>query len=331
MAKVKEPFVPDPEQMRLWPSVSGNAINGLGETERRRPSPVYWHEPHRIPHGPVQGYFYKKFLHSDDVVAERARRQRIMDEPLPEVADLRREETPGEWSRLIKAKALEFDADDVGIVRMDRSWVFEGREQRDWRWAIAIAVSHDYDALKTAPADTAAIEVLRQYARALKVVKKLTAWIRDRGWPAEDRGGPMAGSMIMIPAAIAAGLGELGKHGSMIHPRFGANFRLALVLTDLPLVADDPRNFGVDDFCAACRVCSDECPPEAIFSEKQWVRGEKKWYVDFDKCLPFFNETKGFAICIAVCPWSRPGVAENLLRKLARRRTRAPTSRLSRS
>ena len=80
MAKVKEPFVPDPEQMRLWPSVSGNAINGLGETERRRPSPVYWHEPHRIPHGPVQGYFYKKFLHSDDVVAERARRQRIIAE-----------------------------------------------------------------------------------------------------------------------------------------------------------------------------------------------------------------------------------------------------------
>ena len=108
----------------------------------------------------------------------------------------------------------------------------------------------------------------------------------------------------------------------MIHPRFGANFRLGLVLTDLPLVTDEPRDFGVDDFCASCRVCSDECPPEAIFDEKQWVRGEKKWYVDFDKCLPFFNEYKGCAICIAVCPWSRPGVAGNLVQKLARRRTR---------
>ena len=52
------------------------------------------------------------------------------------------------------------------------------------------------------------------------------------------------------------------------------------------------------------------------------VRGVEKWYVDFDKCLPFFNQTRGCAICIAVCPWSRPGVGLNLAAKLARRAER---------
>jgi epoxyqueuosine reductase QueG len=45
----------------------------------------------------------------------------------------------------------------------------------------------------------------------------------------------VAGSFVLIPAAIEAELGEVGKHGSMIHPRFGSNFRLACVLTNAPL------------------------------------------------------------------------------------------------
>jgi hypothetical protein len=32
--------------------------------------------------------------------------------------------------------------------------------------------------------------------------------------------------------------------------------------------------------------------------------------------------SQGCAICLAVCPWSRPGVAENLVGKMARRRGR---------
>ena len=46
------------------------------------------------------------------------------------------------------------------------------------------------------------------------------------------------------------------------------------------------------------------------------------WYVDFDRCLPFFNEHQGCAICIAVCPWSRPGIGMNLAQKLMKRAQR---------
>jgi epoxyqueuosine reductase QueG len=69
-----------------------------------------------------------------------------------------------------------------------------------------------------------------------------------------------------------------------------------------------------------CRACEDACPPAAIAPDKQRVRGEVRWYVDFDRCLPYFNEHGGCGICLAVCPWSRPGVADSLLAKMARRR-----------
>ncbi|MBI1830913.1 MAG: 4Fe-4S dicluster domain-containing protein, partial [Planctomycetes bacterium] len=131
--------------------------------------------------------------------------------------------------------------------------------------------------------------------------------------------GPMAAALNMIPAALAAGFGELGKHGSIINRTLGSNFRLAGVSTNLPLILDRPDVFGADDFCTHCQVCSEACPPNAIFDTKQLVRGESKWYVDFDKCIPYFGERLGCALCMVVCPWSRPGIADNLIAKFARR------------
>ncbi len=129
---------------------------------------------------------------------------------------------------------------------------------------------------------------------------------------------PVSGNV--INGVDEAGLGELGKHGSMINDVWGASFRLAAVTTDLPLVPDAPREFGVDDFCTRCQVCVRLCPPDAIYDDKQLVRGARKWYVDFDKCIPYFNDTVGCGICIAECPWSLPGVAPRLVQKLLRRR-----------
>jgi epoxyqueuosine reductase QueG len=166
------------------------------------------------------------------------------------------------------------------------------------------------------------VEVARQYNRGSRAVSKLRNFVLQQGYPAEAHPGPMAHAINMIPAAIDCGLGELGKHGSLIHRELGASFRLAALTTDLPLAADSPDVFGVDDVCHRCQACERACPPDAIYSEKQMVRGEEKWYVDFDRCIPFFAESYGCAACIAVCPWSIPGVADNLLTKMARRKAR---------
>jgi epoxyqueuosine reductase QueG len=129
----------------------------------------------------------------------------------------------------------------------------------------------------------------------------------------------MASALLLIPPAIASGLGELGKYGSMISPRFGAGVRLAGVTTDMPLVPSSPKRFGADEFCSTCQVCTNSCPPGAIIQQKQMVRGVERWYVDFDKCIPYFTENASCGICIATCPWTRPEVRPKLLATMSRR------------
>ena len=115
-------------------------------------------------------------------------------------------------------------------------------------------------------------------------------------------------------------------NGSLINRTLGSNFRLACVLTDVPLVPDAIDEFGADDFCQRCQACTNACPPQAISADKVLVRGERRYYVDFDRCLPFFNEHQGCAICLAVCPWNYPGVASNLVQKMAKLRQRQASS-----
>jgi epoxyqueuosine reductase len=313
---------PSADQMKHWPAASGNAINGVGEEARRRPSRVYWHAPETIPHGPLQRWFYERTGDGDGTLAEACRdRQRAIDEPLEPVAEDASEMAADEWTANTKRAALEAGADDVGVASMRSEYVFEGFEVPKYQWMIVIAVEQAYDAIEAAPSMRTLIEITRQYARGTRAAKGLANWLRRQGQEAFPYGGPMAGSFVLIPAAIEAGLGELGKHGSMIHPRFGSNFRLACVLTNAALVADGRNDFGAADFCARCHVCSGACPPNAIGDEEALVRGERRWYVDFDKCLPYFNEAYSCAICLAVCPFSRPNIGVNLVQKLAARRS----------
>ncbi len=308
--------------MALHPGLDGNAVNGLGEDTPRRPRIVYWApDPADIPHGQMQLYFYRQSAGDETFAANRAARQKILDAPLPEVAADQSALSGEDWTEGLQRFVTTSQCEMVGVAEMQPDWVFEGYEITLPR-VVVLGVQHDYENIQAAPAPQAGLEVLQQYGRAAAVSKSVTGWIREQGWQAEPVTGPMTGALALIPAALACGFGELGKHGSIINPEMGASFRLSAVLTDAPLPTTAPREFGIDSFCASCRVCEDACPPEALSPRKQTVRGVEKWYVDFEKCLPFFNQTNGCAICIAVCPWSRPGVGMNLAAKLARRADR---------
>lgn len=327
---IRKPFHPNyepsQEQLALFPEVSGNALNGLGETQLRRPTPLYWFDPDSIEHGELQKYFY---ANAQRLSATRKETTTMADRrgpaELDEVATEQTRTDPASWAAKVKDAALANEADQVGITRMQDSWVFEGHDVAE-EWVIMLAVAMDQSALAKGPPRegelSSADEVSRQYNRAARASKALANWIRAQGYSATARTGPWAGDMIMIPAAIEAGLGQLGKHGSMINDTYGASFRLSAVTTNLPLISDKPRDMGVDDFCTQCQVCVRLCPPDAIFNTKQWVRGSEKWYVDFDKCIPYFNDTLGCGICIAECPWSLPDVAPRLSQKMLRRRER---------
>lgn len=316
--KTKERFIPNPEQMALMPDISGNTINGLNETEIRRSSPIYWQTPELTPFGPLMAWFYKQSPNDDRMKIAQDNRAKTLASVIAPVAPKQQQKDAGEWSRMIKEIGLKNGGDIIGIAKMRPEWVIKTFDIPQ-KFVIMIGVSMDYNELKQAPEIPAAVEVIRQYDRGHKVSRAITGWIHEQGWEAASLGGTGNVPILLIPPALACGFGELGKHGSVINRKFGSTLRLAAVITDLPMICDEVDSFNVDNFCINCRACENACPPDAISPAKQMVRGANKWYVNFDKCLPFFNENIGCAICLASCPWSRPGVADNLIQKLAKK------------
>ena len=314
---------PPPEVLELFPEVSGNVLNGVDEAEVRSPSVVMWANPSSIAHGRVQTAMTEQFVADPDLAGVL----RMADRHTPGPVAAQRTEggDPAAFTTLLQRFATVESPTTVelfGVAAVDPGWFYEGRVS-DLPWAIVLGVVMDHERLSGVYPDKAsAIEVHTQYNRGTAAARALADHIRGLGYEAEGHGGPGAGPMLLVPAALAAGFGELGKHGSIINRRFGSSFRLATVLTDLPLVPTSADRIGADEFCAGCRICTDACPPDAIGPDKQLVRGVDKWYVDFDRCLPYFAVSYGCGICIAVCPWSKPGagprLADNMLRKLAR-------------
>lgn len=60
--------------------------------------------------------------------------------------------------------------------------------------------------------------------------------------------------------ARLAGLGWIGRNNLLVNPKFGAQLRLATILTDMPLKLDKPMQNG----CLECRRCVKACPAQAI-------------------------------------------------------------------
>jgi ferredoxin len=304
--------------------ITGNQINGVGETAWRQADVIYHAPQFKTPFRWVNfTLFMREILTGRSglaVVGLFLKWSKTRPSP---VAPAKPAMSPQDRTTRIKEVALANGADVVGIARMEPTFVFSNsNDVVTERWIVMMGARMDPDKVKSVADRQAVEEVMRAYDLGHDVSFAVAEWLRATGWPAKSHGNAAWSPINMVPAAIAAGLGELGNHGSIINRKLGSSFRLSYCLTDAPLVADAPDVFGAEDFCASCLVCNDACPPAAISHEKQFVRGELKYYVDFDACLPFFNDHGGCGICVAVCPWSRPAIAENLIQKMARRAAR---------
>ena len=297
---------------------SGNEVNGLGRADRSLATPVFHSTGRGGGRQPIAWSALDVFFNLMSSpgcfwqVVRTLWQRRLYAGP---AAPTRTPVTdPVEMSNRIKAEALRLGAGIVGISAMSDDALYDGYPVPPYSYAISIGTPMDRAEMEHVPQSRAAREVMRTYRRGSRIAIDLAAHIRSLGWPAQAYAD--GEDLLQIPLALAAGLGQLGKHGSVISKEFGSNFRLAAVLTEMPLASDAPVDIGVDDLCLKCRRCELDCPPQAITPEKQLVRGTRKWYVDFDRCVPYFAMTEGCAICIQVCPWSEPGRGPGLSEKL---------------
>lgn len=303
---------------------SGNEINGLGRAEKVRPTPPFHNtgrgsDRDEIPWAALDTFFnmtnpWTVFWENVLGLWERRNAAGPVTRAPIEVAD------PQAMADQIKAKAKEIGAELVSVAHYDDDSQY--RENAfPYKFAIMLGTVMDRDAMVQAPHTPAAKEVMRAYRNSSKRANQLAAYIRTLGWQAEGYG--IGEDLVQHPMAIASGLGTLGKHGSLISREYGSNFRITSVLTDLPMKVDEPVDFGAEDFCRSCKICVNQCPPGAIFDTKQLVRGDEKWYVNFDKCIYYFSAHMGCSICIEVCPWSEPGRGPKLSDKMLKRRASA--------
>ena len=297
--------------------LSGNIINGLGEATVRRARQIFHGSGARELEWRALEQFFALTAPFKVYWLNLVNRW-LLRKADGRVAKTRVEVTdPAAMTREIKATALRLGAGTVGIARIGEAALYENYQTR-FEYAIVVLMPMDSEEMSHIAGERAGIETMRVYMEISRTVIGIAAHIRGLGWPARAYG--ESSDILHIPLAIDAGLGQLGKHGSLICSEYGSNMRIATVLTNLPLAVDAPIDIAVDDLCLGCRRCTIDCPPDAIGDSKQLVRGVEKWYVDFDKCAPYFTHTVGCGICIEVCPWSKPGRGPGLARKLLSKR-----------
>ena len=201
----------------------------------------------------------------------------------------------------IKAKAAELGANLVGVCRLRPHMIDLGSEVPH-EFVIACCVAEDYEKVLEGP-DAVEEEAMRTYAKCTEIATALAAHVREMGYPAIAHHNG-ASEVQAIPIFYQVGFGELGRHGSLINEKYGASFRPGFVTTDLPLVEDKPREFGVQDFCMNCNVCQRNCPGDAIPQDYVMTHGIKRWLIDLEKCYPYSRMRDEYChLCVDVCPY----------------------------
>ncbi|HVP22963.1 MAG TPA: reductive dehalogenase [Conexivisphaerales archaeon] len=245
---------------------------------------------------------------------------------------------PGEMAAIVKKAAKGLGASLVGLCELDRRWVYAndtiGRPivfedvsapyanddkvviPNSFRSVVVLATLMDISMVKYAPYGISAAGVWGGYDNMPIIAARVAEFIRGLGWQAIPMGND---TMLSIPLAIDAGLGQFGRICRLVTPQYGPNIRLMKVLTDLPLSYDAPIDFGLTEFCNNCKKCVQACPPQALpYGDPSYqgttpseMTGILKWQQQSDKCLRWWGQVgTGCAICIRVCPWTN-GIMHN--------------------
>ena len=126
-----------------------------------------------------------------------------------------------------------------------------------------------------------------------------------------DRGDKYTGIYQHKSAAVAAGLGWIGKSALFVSPQYGPRVRLATVLTDLPLPSDA---VPMASRCGGCTRCVEACPAGAVLGVN-YVRGmERSEIFDAEKCSRHMKKAYGHigrgavcGLCMRACPYGERG------------------------
>ncbi len=248
----------------------------------------------------------------------------------------------------LRAICLAAGADDVGFVAINRPEIDDQRTDilqafSQTRTLISFVCRMNREPVRSLNRSVANLEFHETTDQVNEVAREIVRQLEDRGVGAlnPSAGFPMEmsrfpGKIWVVshkPVAVAAGLGQMGVHRNVIHPRFG-NF---IILGTILLAADvDVETRPIDyNPCLGCKLCVAACPVGAIKPDgrfdasscmthnyREFMSGFTDWVeqvtdsqsgADYRRRVPD-NETASMwqslsfganykaAYCLAVCP-----------------------------
>ena len=156
-----------------------------------------------------------------------------------------------EWLRTL---SLEAGADDVGFVEIDRPEIADQRHDilaafPHTKTLVSFACRMNREDIRSPARSVANLEFHHTGDHVNEIARKIVAALERQGVRALNpaMGFPMEmdrfpGKIWVIshkPVAVAAGLGQMGIHRNVIHPKFGSYILLGTILLDAEVTAYD--------------------------------------------------------------------------------------------
>jgi ferredoxin len=171
-------------------------------------------------------------------------------------------------------------ADDVGLVEISRATLDDQRDDilrffPATKTLVSFVCRMNREPVRSPARSVANLEFHHAGDHVNEVARKVVAALERKcvravnpsmGFPMEmDRFPEKIWVVSHKPVAVAAGLGHMGIHRNVIHPRFGNFILLGTVLLDAEATAyDQPLAYNP---CLECKLCVAACPTGAIASD----------------------------------------------------------------
>jgi ferredoxin len=212
---------------------------------------------------------------------------------------------PAELTEAFRAEASRIGLSAVGVAPYDERYHYEDyRHLKQGDRMVVGLLEEDHGSVQQLPHPDGLKTTFATIGVVNEMMVELAHWLHARGYRAYQA----ENQAVVIPYAVAAGLGQLGLNGQLLTPHAGSRCRPSMVSTNAPLLLDGPKDYGVTAICDACRVCVARCPSGAIPQRRWEYRGIHKAKINTSRCLPVVSQAYGCAVCMRVCPVQKYGL-----------------------
>jgi Fe-S-cluster-containing hydrogenase component 2 len=180
----------------------------------------------------------------------------------------------------LRSLCLELGADDVGFVEIDRDAIADQRLDileafPATKTLVSFVCRMNRENIRTPVRSAANVEFHANYDHTNEVARNIAKALEQTGVRAMVPGAsfPMEmdrfpGKVWVVshkPVAVAAGLGHMGIHRLVIHPKFGNFIALGTILIDAEVTEyTHPIDYNP---CLECKLCVAACPVGAITND----------------------------------------------------------------